>query len=164
MLISGTFAGGGNVGNNFNRPAFVADVGPQLNDTDANVYDSTPTLGEDAVNADVTLTVRGDSLASLGLEGGGEGLALGDANRDFSIGSADSAIVFNNFFTAQNWDGGDVGATADGQVGSADTAAVFNNFFTNQIPPSAVGVPEPASLALAAFGAMGALLVARRRK
>lgn len=156
ILMSGGFGA--------TRPAFVANVGPQNNNTDANILGGAPTLGANAVDANVTLTVRGDSLASLGLEGGGEGLALGDANRDFSVGSADSTIVFNNFFTAQGWDGGDVGATIDGTVGSNDITSVFNNFFSNQIPPTAVGVPEPASLALAAFGALGALLVARRRK
>ena len=169
VLISGTFAGGGTAGNLWNRPAFVTDVGTEPNNTDANTYPAgqtnvnpvvTPVA---ALDADVTLTVRGDSLATLGLEGGGEGLSVGDPNRDLTIGTADFSIVSNNFFTAQGWDNGDVDGSSDGQVGTADFSAVSNNFFTSQIPPSAAAVPEPASVALAALGLIATLAVRRRK-
>ena len=156
VLMSGTFGA--------TRPAFVANVGPQSNNTDANLLGSPTVLGTPAINADVTLTVRGDSLASLGLEGGGEGLAVGDATRDFAVNNDDFAVVVNNFFTAGGWDNGDVDGSSNGQVNNDDFSAVINNFFTNQTPPAAGAVPEPASMALAAVGAMGALFVARRRK
>jgi hypothetical protein len=167
LLASGTFAGGGNAGNFFNRPIFVDDVGTQLNDTGANTLAST-TLGDEALLATVTKTVRGDSLASFGLNSPGTaGLRPGDANRDGAVGAPDSALMFGNWgplATNRGWDTGDF--NDDGATGAPDSALLFgawNPLGTLYVPPTVGAVPEPSTFLLAGMAALVACRAGRRR-
>lgn len=165
VIASGAFAGGGNAGNNFNRPAFVTSG---INSTDTNTLSGTVAPANASIDSTTTTTVRGDSVKHFNLEGGSplEGLEWGDASRNFAIGTEDFNAVLNNFFTSgKTWDQGDVGQTTpgNGSVGTEDFNSVLNNFFTTQTPPSVGAIPEPATAALAAMGLVGALLVRRRK-
>lgn len=167
LIASGSFPGGGNAGNNFNRPAFVT---AGANSTDANTLSGPTAPANASIDATTTTTVRGDSVRHFNLEsaGGVEGLEWGDANRDFTVNNSDFNAVLNNFFAAGTWDTGDVGGSGTtpatpGNVDNSDFNSVLNNFFSNQTPPSVGAVPEPATAALAAMGLAGALLVRRRK-
>ncbi len=163
VLLSGTFAGGGNAGNQFNRPAFSTAAG---NVTSGNVLAST-TLGTAAIAATVTTHVRGDNLNTFTFNTPGTaGLRAGDSNRDFAIGAADLVNVTNNWGPAagnRTWDQGD--SNGDGNIGAADLVNVTNNWSpAGYTPvPALAAVPEPTSLALGSL-AVGLLLAARRRK
>ena len=124
-------------------------------------------LPKAAVAANVTTTVRGDSLISLGLNTPATaGLRPGDANRDFSVSFADFSALQANYNQApgtKGWDQGDF--NNDGNVSFADFSALQANY--NQTSPAPTvaalaAVPEPASMALVAMAFGGALCVRRR--
>jgi hypothetical protein len=158
LLASGTFSGA-------TRPAFVDDVGPQNNDTGANTLAST-TLGDEAILATVTKTVRGDSLASLALNTPATaGLRPGDASRDFAVNFADFLLLQANFnTTGKTWDQGDFNDSANGAVDFADFLLLQANFNTTSPAPTVSAIPEPASMALAGLSVIGVLVTARRRR
>jgi hypothetical protein len=163
LIMSGAFAGGGNAGNQFNRPAFVAAGG---NSTDANVL-STATVGPTAagVDANITTTVRGDSVVTLGLNTpAGSGIFAGDVNRDGSVNVTDFNTLAINFGDAGTfgWDQGDF--NDDGMVNVTDFNALAINFGDPAPPAPTVGaVPEPTALGLISLGAL-AIMGARRRR
>lgn len=87
----------------------------------------------------------------------------GDANLNGSVSTDDLAILAGNFGASnRGWATGDF--NADGNVGTPDLAILAGNFGQG-LPPVQVAttplVPEPASLALIAFGG---LFVAQRRQ
>jgi len=149
------------------RPAFIT-VG--ANSTDANVFvagtTTTPLPAGGSVAAGtVTTIVRGDSLASLGLNtNAAAGLKQGDANRDFSVNFADFLLLQANFnTTGKTWDQGDFNDSANGAVDFADFLLLQANFNTSSPAPISA-VPEPATLALGALSACGLLAFRRRQK
>ena len=153
LIMSGTFAGA--------RPAFVA---AGANSTDANTLENT-TLGNEALDANVVLSVRGDSLETLNLEGANKGLQAGDANRDGIVNGSDFAIMAGVWQqTGKTWDQGnfndDVGGV--GIVNGSDFALLAGNWQSTQQPIAVVGVPEPSSVALVMV--ITGLMVARRRR
>jgi hypothetical protein len=141
LIASGTFGA--------SRPAFTT-VG--ANSTDANVLGGTGT-GTAAINADVTLTVRGDSVTP-------DGLKRGDANRDNIVNSDDFDRLALNFGTGTTWDQGDFNDS--GSVNSDDFDQLALNFGTSRTPPAVAAVPEPASLALVAVGVCGLYFIRRK--
>jgi hypothetical protein len=162
LIASGAFAGGGDAGNQFNRPAFVAAGG---NSTDANVL-STATVGPTAagVDANVSTTVRGDSVVSFGLNTpAGAGLLAGDANRDGSVNVTDFNTLAFNFGDPGTfgWDQGDF--NDDGAVNVTDFNALAFNFGDPAPPAPTVGaVPEPTALGLISLGALAIMGIRRR--
>lgn len=143
LLFSGTFGA--------TRPTFATGH-------DANVFTSATVADQ----ATVVTTVRGDSLASLGLNTpANSGLRVGDVNRDFSVGPADFNLLAANFGqSGKSWDQGDF--NNDGSVGPADFNLLAANFTQTSPVPAIGAVPEPASVGLLVIGACG-LYVARRR-
>jgi hypothetical protein len=109
------------------------------------------------------LVVRGDSLASLGLNANpAAGLRGGDINRDGTTDFGDFLVLQANYNqTPRGWDTGDV--NDDGVADFGDFLVIQSNY--NQTVPAPVSaVPEPASVALAGLSAMCGLAVVRRRR
>jgi hypothetical protein len=161
VIANGTFGA--------TRPA-IAAVGGGVNATDANTLASSNTTppNNSAQDAATTATVRGDSLASLGLNTpANAGLLAGDANRDGSVSGADfNTLAFNFGDTPPaggfGWDQGDF--NDDGMVSGADFNSLAFNFGDPAPPAPTVGaVPEPATLGLIGIGAMGIMTLRRRR-
>jgi hypothetical protein len=159
IIATGTFAGGGNAGNLFNRPAFVVQG---ANSTDANTLAGT-TLGVAAQDAAVTTTVRGDSLGTLNLNSvAGAGLRGGDANRDGTVNSLDFSLLSSNWLsTTSGWDGGNFNS-ANG-TNSLDFSILSSNWLQSGTPPAAGSVPEPAGAALLGIALLGLASRAKRR-
>lgn len=160
LILSGTFAGGGNAGNKFNRPEFVASG---ANSTDGNVYNAAGV----AIDATVSTTVRGDSLATLNIENTpGAGLLRGDLNRNGVVSfNGDALPAYNNiglFPGAATWDQGDF--NDNGAISfNGDALVAFNAIGVAAPPaPAIASVPEPATIGLCAVAACG-LLAARRK-
>ena len=87
---------------------------------------------------------------------------IGDANRDGRVGIADLAALADNYGTTvpATWEMGDF--TLDAAVGIADLVALADNYGWVGSPcPAGGAVPEPATLAQIAVGAL--TLVRRRR-
>ena len=144
LIAQGTFLGGGNAGNMFNRPAFVMSG---ANTTDANVLPPTATTTppvNGSLDANTTVFVRGDSYRGLLLEdaGGAVGLRQGDANRDFVVNSADVNLLLANLHQApgtKSWDQGDF--NNDGYVAGGDFALLQNSVNPPaSLPPSTATV------------------------
>jgi hypothetical protein len=161
VLITGTFGG--------TRPAFIT-VGS--NTTDANLFTATATTTTPeatgaVVDANTTMVVRGDSLASLGLNSNpAAGIAAGDVNRDGSVNVLDFNILANNFGKNAGTNGWDQGDTNDdGNVNVTDFNAMANNFGKpSGSPPAPVtAIPEPTALALFGLGMATVGIVRRRR-
>ena len=157
LLVSGTWTGAA-------RPEFgtVNPTGVNLLSGNAN-----GATGVEVLPANLTKTVRGDSLFSLGLNTPATaGLRPGDTNRDGAVGPGDLATIGSNWgptATTRGWDQGDF--NNDGAVGPGDLALIGSNWNPtggNYVAPQVAAVPEPASLGLAAAGCF-ALLAARRR-
>jgi hypothetical protein len=148
IIATGTFGG--------TRPAFVDNVGPQSNNTDANTLVGT-TLNQSATNAATTYVVRGDSVSL-------DGLARGDANRDRTVSFGDFSTLQTNYGGAGTWDQGDF--NDDGQVSFGDFSLLQTNYGTTQTPPAAVAaaaIPEPATFGMAILGIVSACSVLRKR-
>ncbi len=153
VILQGTFGG--------TRPAF--GTGPTNNTTDANVLGVGQTnvaTNLAALDAATTTVVRGDSVATDGIE-------RGDANRDWTVNADDFNILALNFGQPgdKTWGQGDFNDT--GTVNADDFNFLALNFGPPNPTPPAVGaassVPEPGSLAMFAVAASG-LLAARRRR
>lgn len=155
LLVSGTWTGAA-------RPEFGT-----VNPTGVNLLsgNSNGATGVEVLPANLTKTVRGDSLASLGLNTPATaGLRLGDANRDFTVNLADFAALQNNYNQApgtKGWDQGDF--NNDGNVNLADFASLQNNYNQASPAPTVAAVPEPCALTLSAVGLGLAACAARRR-
>jgi hypothetical protein len=154
LLLSGTFGA--------TRPAFAPSG---TNVTDANTLAGT-TLGQAGQDANTTFVVRGDSLASLGLNNPTTaGLRAGDANRNGTVTSDDFNLLALNFGgTAggnRTWDQGDFNDS--GHINSDDFNLLALNFGQPAPPAPAVSaIPEPGSLALLAVGVLGMYTLRRR--
>lgn len=158
LIMSGTFAGGGNAGNQFNRPTFAAGNDGTLYNGSGAIAAGTPTI---------STTVRGDSLVSLGLNTPNTaGLRPGDANRDFAVNLADFAALQNNYNQGpgtKGWDQGDF--NNDSNVNLADFALLQNNYNQTSPAPTVAAVPEPCALMLSAVGfGLSACAVRRRSR
>jgi hypothetical protein len=157
LLASGTFGA--------TRPAFVDDVGPQNNDTGANTLASL-TLGDEALLATVTHTVRGDSRATLNLESpaGTEGLRFGDLNRDQQVSITTDilpALASIGVAGVKNWEQGDFNNSGTVAI-TTDILPALAQIGQPPIPPSVAAVPEPASLGLALASILAAGVFRKR--
>jgi hypothetical protein len=150
LIASGTFAGGGAAGNQFNRPAFVV---AGANSTDANTLSGLVAPANASIDATTTTIVRGDSQVSFGLNANPlAGLRPGDANRDGAVGAADFSILSGNFGGAppKGWDTGDFNDS--GTVDAADFSILSGNFGQPAPPAPISAVPEPSSALLLSIG------------
>lgn len=169
-LISGSFSA--------NRPAFASGGAAQVTDS-TTLATGGPVYGA-PIDANTSLIIRGDSLASVGLEGGGAGLVRGDLNRDFKVDNLDLAMLLSNFNqTGRSWDQGDVTdglpGHEEGVVDGDDLAWLLYSFDTMQIAPGLpapppppdppVGaVPEPAGIVCGLVGVTALVGVGRGRR
>jgi hypothetical protein len=163
LLLSGTFA-------TATRPSFSTAAGKTAQ---ANVLVST-TPGTAAVAATtVTTHVRGDSLATLGLNTpANAGLKGGDANRDGIVNNLDFGILSGNFDPpnstgTKTWDQGNFNSAGqNGRVDNIDFGILSGNFSPPNgpgIPPAIGAVPEPAGAVLFGIALLGVACRARRR-
>jgi hypothetical protein len=154
IIANGTFGA--------TRPAFVT---AGANSTDANTLAGT-TTGVAATDAAVTTTVRGDSLASLGLNPTPTtGLKAGDANRDFVVNSDDLGLLLFNFNqTGKSWDQGDFNDSANGAVNSDDLGLLLFNFNTTSPAAAVAAIPEPGTISLAGLAIAAMSFVTRRKR
>jgi hypothetical protein len=170
LIASGTFPGGGDASNQFNRPAFVT---PPSAIPSASVLTSA-TLGSPLASANLATTVRGDSLAELALNAPSTwGLRRGDADRDFDVDSDDlkRPLLFWKV-TGNTWDRGDftdgLPGHVEGTIDSDDLNWVLLFFNTSHSPPlaSATGgaVPEPATAGFAVLLPVLATFARRRKR
>jgi hypothetical protein len=92
------------------------------------------------------------------------GPLAGDANYDNRVDINDLTRVLTNYnqSTGVNWSTGDF--NRDGKVDINDLTIVLANYNHNRGAPAMTAVPEPASLVLAAVGALGLLVYARRKR
>jgi hypothetical protein len=109
------------------------------------------------------LVVRGDSLATLGLNANpAAGLRAGDINRDGTTDFGDFLVLQANYNqTPRGWDTGDVN---DDNVADFGDFLVIQANYNQTVPAPISAVPEPASLAIAGLSAVCGLAVARRRR
>jgi hypothetical protein len=145
IIATGTFAGGGTLANQFNRPAFVT---AGTNVTDANTLaGTTPNVA--AQNAATTFVVRGDNTTAFTFNSNPlAGLRPGDANRDGVVAAADFSILSGNFGGAppKGWDTGDFNDS--GTVDAADFSILSGNFGQPAPPAPVSAIPEPSSALL----------------
>jgi len=134
------------------RPTFVTEG---ANETDSNVF--TSLTAPSAADADTTMTVRGDSVAT-------DGLSRGDANRSFNVDGTDLSLLLASFNQPGGWGNGDFNSS--GTVDGTDLSLLLANFNTSQTPPSvgAAGVPEPASFALLGLASLFVIAISRKRQ
>jgi hypothetical protein len=150
IIANGTFAGGGALANQFNRPAFAPSG---ANVTDANTLAATTPGTTPAQNANTTFVVRGDNLITFNFNTvAGSGLRPGDANRDGLVNQFDVSTLAGNFgpATGKGWDQADF--NDDGVVNQFDVSALAGNFGQPAPPAPVAAIPEPSSIALLAFG------------
>jgi hypothetical protein len=150
LIASGTFAGGGNAGNQFNRPNFVT---AGANSTDANTLSGTTAPANASLDANTSVIVRGDSIVSLGLNPNpAAGLRPGDANRDGSVNLTDFSVLSSNFGGAppKGWDQGDFNDSNG--VDLSDFSILSGNFGQPAPPAPISAVPEPSSALLLSIG------------
>ena len=94
-------------------------------------------------------------------------LVEGDANFDGVVDIQDITLMANKWLTTDSAHLGQGDANGDGVVDIQDITMAANHWL--QTPPplggggSVTAVPEPGSLVLLSFGAVGSLLIARRR-
>jgi len=149
IIANGTFAGGGTLANQFNRPAFVT---AGTNVTDSNTLQGT-TLGVPAIDANTTFVVRGDNIITFPFNTvAGSGIRIGDVNRDGLVNINDFGGLSANFGQpgVKGWDQGDF--NDDGTVNINDFGGLSANFGQPAPPAPVAAVPEPSSIALLAFG------------
>jgi hypothetical protein len=152
VIATGTFAGGGNAGNQFNRPAFVA---AGTNSTDANTLAGT-TLGVPAADANVTMIVRGDSVIGLGLNANpAAGIRLGDIDRNGLVNLNDFGGLSANYLQpgVKGWDDGDF--NDDGTVNLNDFGALSAAFGQAAPPAPITAIPEPGAAVLLGIALLG---------
>ena len=143
------------------RPTIATNVGAEGsflgNNTDANFLGHPSDLNVDAGAAATTIVVRGDAVIA-------DGLAKGDANRDWMVSFGDYTALLTNYGGAGGWNEGD--SNSDGQVSFGDYTALLTAYGTSQTPPAMVSmapVPEPATVCLALLAAAAGVGMARRR-
>lgn len=152
VIATGTFAGGGNAGNKFNQPAFVA---AGANNTDANTLAGT-TLGVASQDATTTFVVRGDSVIGLNLNTvPGSGIRLGDIDRNGLVNLNDFGGLSANYLQpgVKGWDQGDF--NNDNTVNLNDFGALSAAFGQAAPPAPISAVPEPAAGLLLGIALLG---------
>jgi hypothetical protein len=156
LIMSGTFAGGGNAGNKFNRPNFVPSG---ANSTDGNVYNASGV----AIDASVSTIVRGDSVIPLGLNTPATGgLLRGDTDRNGTVSlGLDIIPVVGGLNAPGGWAQGDFDGNGTVSLGLDIVPNLGNLNQTGPAPISAV--PEPASASLAVMALLGMVACARRK-
>jgi hypothetical protein len=148
LLFSGSFGA--------TRPAFGTG-------NDANVFNTATTTSQ----ATVLTSVRGDSVASLGLNTPAtQGLRIGDRNRDGAVNLSTDILpaLANIGKPAQGWDQGDFNNSGTVNV-SADILPALAQIGLPALPPATpavAAVPEPTTVGLALVG-MTALGIFRKR-
>jgi hypothetical protein len=172
LIASGTFPGGGDVSNQFNRPAFAT---PASATPSASALASA-TLGTPFLPAGLATSVRGDSIVDLGLSTPSDaGFRRGDRDRDFVIDGNDLTgmlLYFNQ--SGKSWDDGDVTdglpGHVEGKIDGNDLNEVLLRFNTGSKGPTdtaplpLAAVPEPTSVALASLLPVLVVLTRRRNR
>jgi hypothetical protein len=156
LLASGTFAGGGNAGNFFNRPAFGTSG---TTATGANVLPvgaTTTPPQNTSLAATVSTIVRGDSEISFGLNGvAGSGLLPGDLDRNGTVNINDFGGMSTNYGKPGTfgWDTGDF--NNDGTVNINDFGALSASYGDPSPPAPVTAVPEPCTALLIGLAVLG---------
>jgi hypothetical protein len=155
VIATGTFAGGGNAGNQFNRPAFVT-AGTNVTDSNTHSENDTTPPNNAAQDAATTVVVRGDSVISFGLNANpAAGIRIGDVDRNGLVNINDFGGLSANFgpTPGKGWDQGDF--NDDGLVNINDFGGLSANFGMAAPPAPVAAIPEPSTALLLGIALLG---------